>query len=106
VTYEYGEPRRNDIDRRNIPIRPQELSGNPTSNHLVAKQDELAMEIMKYLFHSSKGSLTCRKILRHQADGFTSPPKEAVLRIFIAIKNLSPLGGFNLRTLGSMVSTH
>jgi hypothetical protein len=30
--------------------------------------------------------LTCRKMLRHGASGFTSPPKEGVLRISIALK--------------------
>jgi len=29
------------------------------------------------------GSFTCRKV-RHGTDGFTSPPKEGVLRIFSA----------------------
>jgi hypothetical protein len=29
----------------------------------------------KYLFHTAKGSLTCRKISRRGADGFASPPK-------------------------------
>jgi hypothetical protein len=33
--------------------------------------------------------LTFRQILRHGADGFTSPPKEVMLRIFIALKILS-----------------
>jgi hypothetical protein len=47
------------------------------------------------------GSLTCRKILRHGADGFTSPPKEAVLRIFIDFKNPSLLAGFEPANLGS-----
>jgi hypothetical protein len=42
-----------------------------------------------YLFHTLKGSLICRNILRHGTDGFISPPKEVVLRIFIAIKNPS-----------------
>jgi hypothetical protein len=40
--------------------------------------------------HTSKVSLTWRKILRHGADGFTSPLKEGVLSIFIALKNPSP----------------
>jgi hypothetical protein len=30
------------------------------------------------------------------ADGFTSPPKEGVLRIFIALKNPSPSAEFEL----------
>jgi hypothetical protein len=34
-------------------------------------------------------------ILRHGADGFTSPPKKGVLRIFIALKNPSPEPGLN-----------
>jgi hypothetical protein len=32
-------------------------------------------------FHVTLGSFTCRKAL-HGTDGFTSPPKEGVLRIF------------------------
>jgi hypothetical protein len=47
-------------------IHPPELSGNPTSSHLVAKQEELAKEIMNLALQSIfsdtlKGSLTCRK---------------------------------------------
>jgi hypothetical protein len=38
--------------------------------------------------------------LRHGTDGFTSPPKEIVLRIFITLKNPS-----NPRTLGPVAST-
>ena len=41
--------------------------------------------------------------LRHGTDGFTSPPKEGVLRIFFAPKNLTASAGFepaNLRTKG------
>jgi hypothetical protein len=58
-------------------IRPPELSGNRTSSHLVPKE-ELAKEVMNLALRSifvytSKGSLTSRKILRHGADGFTSP---------------------------------
>jgi hypothetical protein len=40
--------------------------------------------------------LKCRKILRHGADGFTSHPKEGVLRVFIAFKNPSPSTGLEL----------
>jgi hypothetical protein len=35
--------------------------------------------------HMLKGYLTCRKILQHGADGFTSRLKEGVLWIFIAL---------------------
>jgi hypothetical protein len=45
--------------------------------------------------------LTCRKILRHGADGITSPTKEGVLRTFTALKNPSPSAGFESAMLGS-----
>jgi hypothetical protein len=41
-----------------------------------------------------KGCLTCRKILRHGADGLTSPRKEVILRIFIALENPLQSAGF------------
>jgi hypothetical protein len=51
-------------------------------------------------------SIHARKVLlyavnlRHGTDGFTSPPKEVVLRIFLTLKNPS-----TSRTLGPVVST-
>jgi hypothetical protein len=40
-----------------------------------------------YLFHTSKGSLTCRKNLQQEVDRFISSPMEGVLRIvFIGLK--------------------
>jgi hypothetical protein len=98
VIYEHGEQWWNDINRGKLPIHPPELSGNPTSDHLVAKQEELMKEIMhfalqSYLLHTSKSCLTCRKI-QHNASGFTSPPKEGMLRIFIALKIPSPSARF------------
>jgi hypothetical protein len=39
--------------------------------------------------------------LRHGTDGFTSPPKEVVLRIFITLKNSSPSVGIEPADLGS-----
>jgi hypothetical protein len=56
-----------------------------------------ACQYLKYL----KGSLTCRKILRHGASGFTSQPKEGVLQIFIALKKSIASAGFDPATLGS-----
>jgi hypothetical protein len=44
---------------------------------------------------------TCRKILRHVADGFTFPLKQGVLRIFIALKKPSLSAGFEPANLGS-----
>jgi hypothetical protein len=59
---------------------------------------------IQYLWYVN-GFLTCRKILRHGIWGFTSHPKEVVLRIFIALKNPSPRPGFNPRPLGPVAST-
>jgi hypothetical protein len=42
--------------------------------------------------YTSKGSLTCCKILGRGADGLTPPLKEVVLRIFIARKKSVILG--------------
>jgi hypothetical protein len=63
-----------------ILIRPPELSGNPTSSHLVGKQEEFGegndeFGLTKFLCSYFEGSLTYRKILRHGADGFSSPQK-------------------------------
>jgi hypothetical protein len=52
----------------------------------------------------SYSSLTCREIL-HVADGFTSLPKESVLRIFIALQNPLSGPGLNQRTLDPATST-
>jgi hypothetical protein len=41
------------------------------------------------------------QILLHWADGFTSRPKEGVLRIFIALKNPLPSGTIGPANLGS-----
>jgi hypothetical protein len=54
----------------------------------------------EYLCHTTKGSLKCHKILRHWADGCTSPPQEGVLRIFIALKSIAS-AWFESANLGS-----
>jgi hypothetical protein len=52
-------------------------------------------------------SIHARKVLlhdvnlRHGTDGFTSPPKEIVLRIFITLKNPSTSAGIEQANLGS-----
>jgi hypothetical protein len=72
--------------------------------HLVAKQGEAWREVVVNfadevpLLH---GFLTCRKILRHGADGFTSPPKEVVLWMYMTPKNQSLSAGFEPANLGS-----
>jgi hypothetical protein len=79
-------------------IYPPELSGKYQQRHLVANQEELGEKWQcilqkKYLFHTSKGSLTSGKICRHGADG--------TLRIVIAFKNPSLSPGFEPANLGS-----
>jgi hypothetical protein len=91
------------------------ISAGETSNlstialcHVVANQelgegnDEFGLT--KYLSSYFEVIFTCRKILLG-ADGFTSPPKEVVLRIFVALKNPSLQLGLSPRTLGPMAST-
>jgi len=39
--------------------------------------------------------------LRHGTDGFISPPKEGVLKIFFALKNPTPSAGFEPTYLGT-----
>jgi hypothetical protein len=52
-----------------------------------------------------KRSLTCHEILQHGASGFTSHPKEGVLRIFITLKNPMPWSVLKPRPLGPVAST-
>jgi hypothetical protein len=52
-----------------------------------------------------KTSFTCRKFVRHGTSGFTSHPKEVVLRIFITLKNPSPWLRSNPQPLGPVAST-
>jgi hypothetical protein len=61
----------------------------------------MKLALRSILVHTSKEYLTCRKILRHGADGFTSRPNEGVLRIFIALHNPSFSAGFELANVGS-----
>jgi hypothetical protein len=65
------------------------------------KKWNFAYQYLKYL----KGSLTCRKILRHGTSSYTPHPKKGVLQIFIALKNPSPQTGLNPRPLGPVAST-
>jgi hypothetical protein len=53
-----------------------------------------------YLFHTLKICLTCCKILRHGASGFTSPPMEGAERSGIALKNTFTYTEFEPSNLG------
>jgi hypothetical protein len=81
------------------------ISGNPTSSHLVARQGELAKEMMNLALwcifvYTLKGIfLTCCKILQHGANGFTFSAKEGMLQIFVALKNPSPSAWFECANL-------
>jgi hypothetical protein len=52
-----------------------------------SKKEERAKEMMNLALRSiSQVIFTCRTILLHDANGFTSPPKKGVLRNFISLK--------------------
>jgi hypothetical protein len=80
-----------------ILIRPRELSDHiwpaESSNSETGETSRINDRLIlptNHLFHTRRVYLICRKIFQHGADGFTSPPKEGELRIFIAFKNPSP----------------
>jgi hypothetical protein len=75
-------------------------------SHLVVRQEKHSEEITVefYLRTISIMLVAFRnmpKIFRHGAEGFTSPPKESVLRIFIALKNSPPSAECEPPNLGS-----
>jgi hypothetical protein len=76
-----------------------DISGESRRNE--QRNENFACQYLKY----PKGSLPHRKILRHVTSGFTSHPKEGVLRILIVLKNPSPLPRLNPRPLGPVAST-
>jgi hypothetical protein len=53
VIYERGVPWWSDIDRVKLLILAPELSGIPTSSHIVAKKEDLAKEILNLAFEVS-----------------------------------------------------
>ena len=61
--------------------------------------DEFCLKIPD--FHATFRDLLHAVNLRHGTDGFTSPPKEAVLRIFSALKNPTASVGFEPANLGT-----
>jgi hypothetical protein len=87
-----------DIYSGKLLIRPQSYQ----HSHLVAKPDEWAKRARIWpceVFFQV--IFTFSKILRRGASGFTSLPKEGVVRIFIALKNPSPLPRMGPANLGS-----
>jgi hypothetical protein len=87
--------------------QPPVLCGGPVSRDISGasrRMDEGNGNLVYPSPRDFKGSLTCRKILRHGTSGFTSHPKEGVLRIFV-LKNQSPWPGSNSRPVGPVAST-
>jgi hypothetical protein len=72
------------------------LYDNSTSSHPIAKQEEQFKENAEFCLEVSLSyfynSLTCRKILQHGAEGFTSPLKEVHAMDFYPPKNPIILG--------------
>jgi hypothetical protein len=72
------------VHQCSLAVIPEDISGASRWNG--QRSENFAYQYRKYL----KWSLTFRKTLRHGTSGFTSHLKEDVLRIFIALKNVSP----------------
>jgi hypothetical protein len=52
MIYEYGELWWNILDRGKLLTRPL-ISGNPTSSHLIAEQEEMAKETINLAYETS-----------------------------------------------------
>jgi hypothetical protein len=87
------------VHQSSLAVLPAKTSGASRRNG--RRSENFAYQYLKCL----KGSLTCRKILRRKTSDFTSRPKEGVVRIFVTLKNPSPLPGLNSRHLGLVAST-
>jgi hypothetical protein len=59
---------------------------------LAAKGGTVGKNVGRVDFHVTIRDLLHAANLRHGTDGFTSPPKEGVLRIFFALKNPDVFG--------------
>jgi hypothetical protein len=87
------------VHQSSLANQPAESSGSKEDEW--KKSENFAYPYLKCL----RESLTCRKILRLGTSGFTSLPKEGVVRIFIALTNPSPWPRLNPRLLGLVAST-
>jgi hypothetical protein len=113
VMYEHGGQWWNDyVGRGKFLIRPPELAvssisrvvwwqvgGTVESNENWVGHAKYFCSYMHVIF------FTCHAILRHGASGFTSLPKEGVLRISVALKNPLPRLGLNPQTFCPVEST-
>jgi hypothetical protein len=88
--YKYGEPWWNDINREKLLILPPDLSDNPTSSHLVAKQGDLANEMMNFALRSI--SFLLLRVLEHATKFYDMRPKALLpLQQKVYCRFLSPL---------------
>jgi hypothetical protein len=88
--------------------QPPVLSGGPVIRDIYGASGRVGNGNENLVYSSLrdlKRYFTRRNILRHGISGFTSYPKESVLRIVIALKTPSPWPGSNPRPLGPVVST-
>jgi hypothetical protein len=86
-------PRYLHVQRRE---RPLAAEGGTLRGRVMFRQIPSTVQLPRNcrdLLHAAK--------LRHGADGLTSPPKEGVLRIFFALKNLTASAGFEPANLGT-----
>jgi hypothetical protein len=72
VKYEHGEPWWNEASWRTLLICPTELSDNPTSSHLIAKQEELAKKMIHFALQSI--SFILQSILQHAEKSYYMEP--------------------------------
>jgi hypothetical protein len=85
---DHGKPWRNVISRVKSWFVHQRSC---QQSNLAANYETLGEGNDEFSFRSN--FFTCRKRLRHRADGFTSPPKQGLRRIFIALRpGLNPGG--------------
>jgi hypothetical protein len=78
------------------------LSAETSLKHMEWAKDENLIYLSPWDFNRT---LTCGKILWNGTSGFTSYPKESVLRMFITLKNPLPWPGSNPQPLGPVAST-
>jgi hypothetical protein len=98
-----------DVDRVNLLIRPPELSRNPRSSHLVAKQNKLAKEMMNLALQSI---FILRRVFQHAVKFYDIRPT-CLLSLrrkdgwgFLSLLKFHwPRPGLNLRNLDLMAST-
>jgi hypothetical protein len=109
LIYEHGWPWCNDIDRRNFWFVHQNsialLPAEPPSSKADGTGEGNEFFLTKSLFHTSKGSLICCKLLRHLADGLLSFRRKTCCGFLLPSKAIALGGITNPRTLGPVAST-